>query len=46
MKTLIGKRLPDGWGLEPEGPEGMAADVVQAARDLKAELDVDWGCAE
>lgn len=38
-----GKRLPDDWGLEPEGPEGMAADVVQAARDLKAELDVDWG---
>ncbi len=38
-----GKRLPDDWGLEPEGPEGMTADVVQAARDLKAELDVDWG---
>lgn len=36
-------RLPDDWGLVASGLEGMADDVIDAAREIKQTTETDWG---
>lgn len=38
-----GERLPTEWGLDANGSEGMSTEIVDAAKQLKLELQTDWG---